>query len=190
MSDTLRAFIAFELPESVASTIGGVQKDIKSSGVKIRWVKPGNIHLTLKFLGDIKSEDLEKVETAIKESARGVSKINLLAKGMGLFPGIKKPRVMWLGVGGQLESLFKLQSTLDENLEKSGFPRDKRPFKGHLTLGRIKGKIDTKKLVDSMRSLKGVESDSFFADRIILFKSDLKPTGAVYTKLSSTALED
>jgi 2'-5' RNA ligase len=109
---------------------------------------------------------------------------------MGLFPGIKKPRVMWLGVGGQLESLFKLQSTLDENLEKSGFPREKRPFKGHLTLGRIKGKIDTKKLVDSMRSLKGVESDSFFADRIILFKSDLKPTGAVYTKLSSTALED
>ncbi len=190
MSDTIRTFIAFKLPENVISTIGKIQKKIKSRGLKIRWVKPENIHLTLKFLGDIKSADQKAVEGAIETSVKGIAGVELTAGGLGVFPGLNSPRVIWVGVAGQMERLVALQKTIDQNLETLGFPKEKRPFKGHLTFGRIKGPMDTGKLVDSMKAVRGFEPEPFFADRVVLFKSDLKPSGAVYTELKSAALTD
>ena len=97
MSNTIRTFIAIELPEKIIYTIGTVQEEIKSYGLKIRWVRPENIHLTLKFLGDIQAADTEKVARAISRIGYGYSAISLAVKGIGVFPGIKKPRVLWLG---------------------------------------------------------------------------------------------
>jgi len=188
MSHTIRTFIAIELPEKIIYTIGKVQEEIKSYRLKIRWVRPENIHLTLKFLGDTKEADTEKVARAVSESVTGYSPISLAVKGIGVFPGIKKPRVLWLGISKQLDLLTALQQTLDEKLEAMGFPKEKRPFKGHLTLGRIKSKIDPKTLHDVLKKFIQFESEPFFADRIILYKSDLKPKGAVYTKLIETYL--
>ena len=125
---------------------------------------------------------------AVSESATGYPPISLAVKGIGVFPGIKKPRVLWLGISKQLDLLTALQKTLDEKLEAMGFPKEKRPFKGHLTLGRIKSKIDPKTLHDVLKKFIQFESEPFFADRIILYQSDLKPKGAVYTKLIETYL--
>jgi len=183
MSNTIRTFIAVELPEKIIYTIGTVQEEIKSYGLKIRWVRPENIHLTLKFLGDIQEADTEKVARAISESVTDHSAISLAVKGIGVFPGIKKPRVLWMGISKQLDLLTALQQTLDEKLEAMGFPKEKRLFKGHLTLGRIKSKIDPKTLYDVLKKFIQFESEPFFADKIILYKSDLKPKGLVYTKL-------
>lgn len=188
MSNTIRTFIAIELPEKIIYTISKVQEEIKSYGLKIRWVRPENIHLTLKFLGDIKTADTEKVARAVSESATGYPALSLAVKGIGVFPGIKKPRVLWLGISKQLDLLTALQKTLDEKLEAMGFPKEKRPFRGHLTLGRIKSVIDPKTLHDVLKEFIQFESEPFFADRIILYKSDLKPNGAVYTKLVETYL--
>ena len=188
MSNTIRTFIAIELPEKIIYTISKVQEEIKSYGLKIRWVRPENIHLTLKFLGDIKTADTEKVARAVSESATGYPALSLAVKGIGVFPGIKKPRVLWLGISKQLDLLTALQKTLDEKLEAMGFPKEKRPFRGHLTLGRIKSVIDPKTLHDVLKEFIHFESEPFFADRIILYKSDLKPIGAVYTKLVETYL--
>jgi len=188
MSNTIRTFIAIELPEKIIYTISKVQEEIKSYGLKIRWVRPENIHLTLKFLGDIKTADTEKVARAVSESATGYPALSLAVKGIGVFPGIKKPRVLWLGISKQLDLLTALQKTLDEKLEAMGFPKEKRPFRGHLTLGRIKSVIDPKTLHDVLKEFIQFESESFFADKIILYKSDLKPNGAVYTKLVETYL--
>ena len=188
MSNTIRTFIAIELPEKIGSAISKVQEGIRSYGFKIRWVRPENIHLTLKFLGNIKEADTEKVGKIVFESVKGYKPISLKAKGIGVFPGIKKPRVVWTGISDQLNLLTELQKTLDEKLEGIGFPKEKRPFRGHLTLGRVKAKIDPKRLSDALKEFAKFESESFSADRVILYKSELKPKGAVYTKLANLLL--
>lgn len=188
MSDTIRAFIGFELPEKIISYINKIQEDIKGYRFKVRWVRPGNIHLTLKFLGDIDRSDTEKVGKAIAESAKETVPVSLAVKGIGVFPDIKRPRVVWCGIAGNMDSLTRLHKTLDENLALIGFQKEKRPFKGHLTLGRVKEKINSKRLLDAIKAIGGLESEPFIADQIILFKSELKPAGAVYTKLKTVSL--
>jgi 2'-5' RNA ligase len=188
MSNTIRTFIAIELPEKIIYTIGKVQEKLKSHGFKIRWVRTENIHLTLKFLGNIQETETERIARVISESVKGYNPILISVKGIGVFPGIQRPRVIWLGISKQLDQLTELQKTLDEKLQTIGFPKEKRPFKGHLTMGRVKSKIDPKKLHDLLKNFTQFESEHFFADRIILYKSELKPKGAVYTKLTEAYL--
>ena len=188
MSDTIRTFIAIEIPGNIISKIRELQKNLKVYGFKIRWVRPENIHLTLKFLGNIEAGDVDKINNAISNTVAGVVPISLAAKGIGVFPGIRRPRVLWIGLTGQLEPLMSLQKKLDENLRAIGFPKEKRPFKGHLTLGRIKTKIDARRFGDALMASRNFESETFTADRIILYKSELKPSGAVYTKLAEASL--
>jgi 2'-5' RNA ligase len=188
MPDTIRTFIAVEIPENITSGIRELQQGLKDYGIDIRWIRPENIHLTLKFLGDVEAADIDKISGAISKTVDGVASIPLKAKGVGVFPGIKSPRVLWVGLTGQLELLINLQKTLDEKLKGIGFPTEKRPFKGHLTIGRIKAKMDTKKLGGALITFRNFESETFIADKIILFKSELKPQGAVYTNLVSESL--
>jgi RNA 2',3'-cyclic 3'-phosphodiesterase len=188
MPKTIRTFIAVEIPGDIISKIRELQQGIKVYGFKIRWVRAENIHLTLKFLGDVEEVKLGGIAEAIGKTVEGYTAISLKAKGMGVFPSIKRPRVLWVGLTGQLESLVKLQNRLDTNLKALGFPEEKRPFKGHLTMGRIKGDIDAKKFGDALLTFKGFESETFAVDQIILYKSELKPAGAVYTELASVSL--
>ncbi|MEA3436991.1 MAG: RNA 2',3'-cyclic phosphodiesterase, partial [Thermodesulfobacteriota bacterium] len=139
-SDTIRAFIAIELPEEITAFIRKIQEGLRSYGFKARWVRPENVHLTLKFLGDINNEEIKKVGDAIISAASENSSMSLGAKGIGFFPGVKRSRVIWTGIAGQTKELTDLQKTLDGKLETIGFPKEKRPFKGHLTIARIKRK--------------------------------------------------
>jgi len=188
MPDTIRTFIAFKLPKNIISSIGEIQNRFKSYAFKARWVNPENIHLTLKFLGDINYFAIEKVSEAIINAVNGHAPISLAVKGAGVFPGIKRPRVIWVGLTGEIEKLVGIQNDIEENLEELGFPREKRPFRGHLTLGRIKEKINPKKLLDAMKKFEKFESKLFIADKIFLFKSELKSTGSVYKELKNISL--
>lgn len=183
MSDTIRTFIAIELPENIISSILKVQDGIRSYGLKASWVRRENIHLTLKFLGDINTSDIENIGKEIVEAAKEYPPLNLTAKGMGVFPSIKRPRVIWIGITGQIHRLMVLQKTLDKRLETIGFPRENRPFKGHLTIGRIKRKIDSQRLMTAFREFGEFESETFTANKLVFFKSELNPSGAIYTKL-------
>jgi len=156
--------------------------------LKVKWVRSQNIHLTLKFLGNINKTDTEIVGKVIRESACGYSPIFLTTKGIGAFPDIKRPRVIWIGITGQIKQLISLQKRLDERLDAIGFPKDNRPFRGHLTLARIKRRINPQRLIDVIKYYSEFESETFIADNIHLFKSDLKSSGAVYTKLISVPL--
>ncbi len=179
----IRSFIAIELPEHIVSAIHGVQKGIKSHGLKLRWVKPENIHLTLKFLGDIDAEDVDGIGETVTSVAGNFSTLSLYGKGVGVFPNLRRPKVMWVGIGGETRDLMALQKNIDENFENIGFPKEKRAFKGHLTIGRAKGHLNYDRLVATMREFLDYKTEPFTAREIILFKSDLKPGGAVYTKL-------
>jgi 2'-5' RNA ligase len=183
-----RAFIALKLPPEVIEDLGGLQSTLKNEGLKLRWVSPGNIHLTLKFLGDVSSQKLQAVKKVIQEVAGSQALFSLESSGVGVFPSVRKARVLWTGIHGDVDRLTDLQSHLDRTLAGIGFVPDKRKFRGHLTLGRVKGRIDGGSLAAAIAACSDVASRSWTVDRLVLFKSDLKPSGAVYSELFAAAL--
>ena len=189
MSDAFRAFVAIDLPESIRASIGAAQEALKSFGFRVKWVRPESIHLTLKFLGNIDANQTDAIVNAMTLAARGYAALHLNASGIGVFPNARRPRVIWIGLGGQVDHLKSLQQTLEAHLADLGFPAEKRPFKGHLTLGRVKGKIAADRMQAALDKFNAFKSKGFAANRIILFKSELQPTGAVYTKIARVRFE-
>jgi 2'-5' RNA ligase len=187
MSETFRAFIAIDLPESIQSFLSEAQEALKLYGFRVKWVRPQNIHLTLKFLGNTAATDTDKIVAAMTPAARDCPVVSLAAKGIGVFPDARRPRVIWAGLSGQLEILANLQQTLDAHLADLGFSKETRAFKSHLTLGRVKGKIDSARMKTAIDKLKEFESESFEINQVILFKSELRPSGAVYTKVAQVS---
>jgi len=188
MSETIRTFIAFELPPAVIFLLQEVQQELKRLNLRARWVRPENIHLTLKFLGDVNPDDIHKIGTAMAGAAIDCLPITLSVRGVGVFPGIKRPRVIWVGLGGDTQSLLALQSRLEQKLAGAEFPKDKRSFKAHLTMGRIKQAANPAVLRQMIADYAKLSSEEFTFNQFILFKSDLKPSGAVYSKLKITKL--
>ncbi|MDQ1330331.1 MAG: 2,3-cyclic 3-phosphodiesterase [Thermodesulfobacteriota bacterium] len=185
---TMRAFIALRLPENILSSINKIQEDLKRYRLPVRWVRPGHIHLTLKFFGDISESDIKNIKIAIDACAGNCPPVTLSAKGIGVFQSVSRPRVIWVGLSGQVPMLSTLQDALEKMLEKSGFKKEERPFKGHLTIGRFKERVNSEKLIEAMRTHKDFNTDIFEAGEIILFKSDLLPAGPVYTELLKVPL--
>ncbi|CAN2047398.1 RNA 2',3'-cyclic phosphodiesterase [Candidatus Magnetomoraceae bacterium gMMP-1] len=188
MSETIRSFIAFKLSEKVIKSIGKIQRGLKDYHWKLRWVNAENIHLTMKFLGDIELTDIRVIDLAIQKSVNEIKPFSMQIKGIGIFPGINKPRVIWTGLSGDSEQLHKLQQNLEEELESLGFPKEKRHFRAHLTLGRVKARIKKESLIEAVNKFSNFKTDFFQFDRLILFKSKLKKTGALYTPLKEYKL--
>ncbi len=188
MSQTIRSFIAVELPAAVISLLDNLQQELQALGLKARWVRPQNIHLTLKFLGNIDPAAIEDIGEAMAEAAGDCAPFALTVGGIGFFPGIKRPRVIWVGLGGATTVLLNLQRNLANRLAAVGFAKEKRSFKAHLTLGRIRRAVHPNILGQALEDYSDLENLNFSADRIILFKSDLKPSGAVYTHLKQAEL--
>lgn len=179
----IRSFIAIDFPEETRKALEDIQKELKRCGAGVRWVKPGSIHLTLKFLGNIQAAQVEDIALAVAQEIRDQPPITLGAAGLGAFPSLRKPRVIWIGMEGEVQRLTRIQARVENALEPLGFVREKRPFRPHLTIGRVKDHRRLQALIDAMATLDMEPFNSFDADEIILYKSDLRPTGAIYTKL-------
>ena len=184
----VRTFIAFKLPENVIACLKNLQCALKQYGVNARWVTPDNIHLTLKFLGNIPIEKCPEIESAVTLATKAFKPLALSVKGIGVFPGIKNARVLWTGLSGEIEVLANLQQNLETQLVSLGHKKGNRPFKVHLTLGRIKKRVAPAQLLGAIRACCEFEPVNFNADHIVLYESDLKSTGAVYTALWSKGL--
>lgn len=185
---TVRAFIAFALPEDVRSHLRRVQAALKKEDWPVKWVQPDNIHLTLKFLGDVPEAEIPSIRRAMEAAADGFEAIRLSASGLGAFPGVKRPRVIWCGVGGDLEALTALHERLETELAALGKEKEDRAFKGHLTLGRVKGRVPPEALVDAVTRHGQTESRIFSGDCLYLFQSRLKPGGPEYRELACVRL--
>ncbi len=177
-----------ELPADVQSAIDGLQKRLAHRGLDVRWTAAGNIHLTLKFLGLVDEVRIADIAAVLAEVARGFSPLQLAAKGVGVFPNPARARVVWAGLAGHLAQLTALQGLLAKRLAAIGFPPEGRPFTGHLTLGRVKKKLASSRVRAALDAGCDFSSDPFVVDRVVLFKSDLRPTGAVYTGLHQAKL--
>lgn len=181
---TIRAFLALDPPPDVLRSIADIQaalkKDIHGA---LSWVRPEGIHLTLKFFGAIAESDVDTIAAVVAGQTAGIRPLHLEAKGLGVFPGLLRPRVLWIGIGGETARLTALQKAIDQGLAASGFPREERPFRAHLTLARIKSPQGLAGLGGALGGKDIQDAGAFTATGLTLFKSELTPKGAVYTTL-------
>ena len=193
MPDVIRAFIAISLPESVLEQVQQVQKKLKSCKVHMAWVEPHNVHLTLKFLGDIAPGDIDRVTEAMSGAAVGIAPFKLAAGDIGIFPDLRRSRVLWLGLTGDIPKLAAFQKHLESRLYEASqgdWKPEGRRFKAHLTIGRIKTKMDSDLLIRAIREVGSTASDSFMADTIYLIQSRLTPSGPMYSRLRHIRLDN
>jgi len=184
----IRSFLAIELPKPILRKIEEVQGDLRSTRADVRWVNPEKIHLTLKFFGNIEESRIELIFKSIEEPIRNTLPFSLEVRGVGAFPHLRNPRVIWMGLVDGREVLVSFQKQIETQLEKIGFQPEDRPFHPHLTLGRMKSSRGKEELVGRMERHKEEEFGDFQVERVILFKSDLKPSGPIYTLLKEIKL--
>ena len=185
----MRVFLAVEVPLPIIKNIQKIQ-DILRRQVQgaIRWVRPEGVHLTLKFFGEVSSEEAGKIITAAAERTVTVPPFELEARGLGVFPDVNRPRVIWLGIAGEVGPLLLLQRELEETFGRLGFPKEERPFRAHLTLGRIKVPRGVPGLAGALEAAAAGRAGSFRVEEAALFQSELTPGGAIYTRLASFPL--
>lgn len=184
----IRSFLAIEFPDSLKEIVAGYIKDLKQVPSKIRWVSPSQVHLTLKFFGSVSQEQVEKILQALSPVLMEYPQFHLCLKGIGAFPNLFRPRVIWAGLGGEIEILQEVYLAVEQALTLLGIPKEDRPLHPHLTLGRNKLKELNDPLYHLLTQWAKGESESFVVKEITLFRSDLKPTGPVYTKLGGFSL--
>jgi 2'-5' RNA ligase len=183
----IRAFFAIDLPAAFIEEIRRLQGELQKAGADVRWVRPEGVHLTLKFLGEAEEKFLE----GLTESVRIVCAVHpcptLTLAGTGVFPDRRKPRVVWVGLEGDLGALAMLQYDIEWVAEAYGFKPEKRAFSPHLTLGRVRSSRGQQELLAALNGLKPSPL-SFTAAEVRLIRSDLKPSGVVYTPLQECPL--
>lgn len=181
----MRVFIAIPLTRECRETLEQIQAPMRALRADVRWTSIASIHLTLKFLGEIEPRVLPPLTSAIRSI--DCEPFGLCLRGLGGFPTLTNPRVIWYGVEGDTDRLASLQAAVETACENVGFERDRRAFHPHLTLGRVNGKRNLQQLLDYIRIGAALEN-SFVADSVNIYKSDLTPRGAIYTVLESIAL--
>ncbi len=177
----IRCFVAIEMGPAVRQALARVSDRLSEQidSRAVRWVKPANIHLTLRFLGDTDSSAIAGIGECLDDVASEFTSFELSLAELGCFPNSRKPRVVWIGVEGQLGQLTALQQAVEDRLARLGWEREGRRYHPHLTLGRVK---DTRQIVEARLPWgSGLFAESFEVAKICLMQSDLRPDGAVHT---------
>ena len=188
----LRAFIAVEIPSGIHQAIEVQTTPIRTAlnTLLVRWVPSENIHLTLKFLGDVSPANVELLEQMLSVEVCQHRAFEIGFGGLGAFPSPKRPRVIWIGIQAPA-GLEALQHGIEAATATLGYPDEERPFSPHLTIGRVKQNVSSGDMQKIRTALEKTEVGMLGRTKVSavhLFKSDLKPTGAVYTRLFSAPL--
>ena len=188
----MRAFIAIELPKDTRDSLGRLQEQLKKAQADVKWVTPENIHLTLKFLGEVDDEKLKRISKAIEEAAQENHPYKIRIHSLGAFPKIDYLRVLWVGAEEGDAETRKIAKELEEKIIKIGIPKEGRSFSSHITIGRIRSTLNRERLVKELKNMQeifGKENLEFCASKITLFKSTLTPKGPIYEVLKKFSLK-
>ena len=177
----MRAFIGIGLPGACRAAIARALSAFRAEFGRIAWVREQNLHLTLKFLGEIRPDQVEGLATLLSASALDIPPFDCDVTGAGAFPSLRAPRVLWIGIREPLELVGKLQQNIETALSRSGFPREDRPFHPHVTAGRVKGGLPPGWGDRFAGALSGVGFGSTRVESFQLYESRLSPAGATYT---------
>ncbi len=186
----IRSFLAFELPHEIMTVISRASRDMQKTSLNVRWVKPGSIHLTMVFMGNVPREHLKPIGRATGDVCRRYGSFNVFLNGTGVFGSRRNPRVLWARLNGDLKRMSRFRDELQKDLEPFGIKQERRRFKPHLTFGRfrkgVKKSLDLDEVLSRYQDLTSPECN---LNELVLFESDLKPDGAVYTRLNAWPLD-
>jgi len=188
----MRAFIAIELPQDIKTRLSRVQDRLKKFTTDVKWVTPGNIHLTLKFINEIDQDKLKMVIKMTEEIARDRFQFNIAFSTLGVFPNPSYPRIIWAGINEGDKETRDIALELENKLGRLGISRENREFYSHVTLGRIKFSASKPAIIKNLKNLKDEfanEKFNFTADKITVFKSTLAPDAPVYEALKEITLK-
>ena len=190
--DTTRSFFAIDFSQEIINKLSAVKQNISKNTLQIiRWVNKKNQHLTLKFLGNLKYTDIPTLQDNLKKEIKNLRRFSISITNLGAFPNLTHPRVVWIGIE-KSQNLLKLFQVIESATTALGYPKDSHPFSPHITLGRIKKYSRQCEIKDLISYLKGFDARKIGGQEIkeiILYKSDLKPTGPTYTRIFSLELE-
>lgn len=184
----MRLFVAVNIPEELKDKIAEVQSRLKKVPLDIRWVDNENFHLTLKFLGEVSDQKRESVISAVSKAVKGFGVFSVSFYGLGVFPNINRPRVVWVGVKEGETKLKELAARIDNELLQYDFEKEKRDFSGHLTLGRVRSLKNISDLSKKIPAYEKTDFGSFAAANVDLMQSNLSPKGARYTCIKSMSI--
>jgi RNA 2',3'-cyclic 3'-phosphodiesterase len=182
----IRTFLAITPSAQVLENVEAFQNELRETGADVRWVAPSAMHLTIQFLGDVREAEMPGIERALVDSYRDQPPISIECRAFGVFPNLKKPRTLWAGIHG--DGIAELAEHAEIALAPLGFPPEERDLRPHITLGRLRSTRGWEKLAGALKT----EADRSFGacavDRVILFKSDLRQSGPIYTPITELAL--
>lgn len=188
----MRTFIAIDLEPEIKKTLTLLIQELSLQDKErrsVKWVRKEGMHLTLKFLGEIKEDKVSQIENVLKKTVKDFSPFSMKIQGTGSFPsGKKNPRVFWVGVKDE-KNIKALQSMVEDEMEKLGFPNERREFHPHLTLGRVKIFSDLGQILAQLDQYRERHFGEMLVKKITFFRSILKPTGAEYSILSEIELK-
>ena len=187
----MRTFIAIELPREIKAHLIRLQEKLRATEADVKWVEPDNIHLTLKFLGEIDDLKLEKITAIIEAVAAEKPQFEIRIVSVGAFPKLHFPRVIWVGIDAGDKETKDIAKMLEERILKLGIPKEERVFSSHITIGRTRSTKNRDVLIQELKKLgeNPLGGDlSFFVTKITLFKSTLTPQGPIYEPLKEANL--
>jgi 2'-5' RNA ligase len=181
----VRCFVAVDLSAEVRAAVTAVQARVRAAAPRadVRWLDPHAFHLTLKFLGNVPDARVPAVSAAL-DGAVSEPPLRLEARGLGAFPSLRRPRVLWAGIAGGAARLVALAGDIERALAALGFPPEDRPFRAHLTIGRVRSPRDAAALATALEAEAATTLGAWTAGEVVLYQSRLKPTGAVHEKVS------
>ncbi len=188
MGEPIRSFIAVKIPPESAERIGAGQARLRAAGADVKWVDPQSFHITLKFLGGVEKERLADVWQSVEAALDGTAAFTMRFRGVGAFPNPGRPRVIWAGIVEGAAELREMAARVEAACETHGFERERRPFRAHVTLGRVRRPAPNAALEAAMGEQTEAELGEARVDRALLMKSELTRAGAVYTILEETLL--
>ncbi len=191
MAELIRTFIAIELTPATRRILADAVSDLKGrTEANVRWVNPGNVHLTLKFLGNVDAAVIPSLVESVQAAVGGSGSFRLTLGSLGAFPNPARARVVWVGLEGAVDALLDLQRRVEHAATAMGLAEEQRPFAPHLTLGRVSNNPPTHRasLAAALRRGAAPLAGGFDAEEVVVMRSDLRPTGAVYTPLGRASL--
>jgi 2'-5' RNA ligase len=183
----IRAFIAVNLAASVIEEIAKVRSALQEAKGDIRWTRIEGLHLTLKFLGDIARNQVEPILAVVREALQHQPPLQVIACGLGAFPSLRRPRVVWAGLSGK--GLKEVSEIVETTLMQLDFPPDEREFTPHLTLGRVRSQRGWERVLPVVKEYEQTYFGESTVNQVILYQSELRPEGAVYSPLGSIPLQ-
>jgi 2'-5' RNA ligase len=182
----VRCFVAIDLSSDVREAVARAQAGLRAAAARadVRWADPAQFHVTLKFLGAVSEDRLPAISSALDAIAGGAAPIPLAAAGLGAFPSLGSPRVLWVGLTTGVPETAAVAARVDRAMAELGFAPETRPFRGHLTIGRVRSPRGGRPLAGALKRAGAPEFGAWTAAEIVLYESRLRPTGAVYVPVS------